>query len=160
MMKTLPELGVEDFEAFPVWQFESGISEEEPLLRPVSDYPVSELGNRIVGTKVSLQNGDVRWAILGNIVLSSPRATMHVLTLSIESGGSWYYLARYHDVDYAERGPAGLARFLGVPVSDLFPIKYDLSSVALGAPGAVAGVIDASPPETLGQDELVALALE
>jgi len=46
--------------------------------------------------------------------------TEHFLTLSIESGGKWFHLARYHDFNRAEHGPEALAHCLGLRVDGAF----------------------------------------
>ena len=91
-MKTLSEISVSDLEASPVWQFEAGLNDSDPHLTPLTEYPVSDLANRVVGCKVRLRSGKSCWAILGNITLMDPRATKHFLTLSIENSGRWYDL--------------------------------------------------------------------
>ena len=159
-MKPLSQINPEDFEALPVWQFETQMSGDEPCLSPVKAIPVADLRNRIVGVKVSLHNDMPFRAILGNIQLLNARATQHFLTLSIEKGGKWFDLARYHDVDYSRRGPAELARFLGLPIKEVFPIRYDVSRIAEGHPDVVAGKIHAEPKEVLPESELIELALE
>jgi hypothetical protein len=56
-------------------------------MQPIAQLPVTHLRNRIIGTKITLHNGNVRWAILGNIELGSRRSTEQFLTLSVERGG-------------------------------------------------------------------------
>jgi hypothetical protein len=158
--KPLSQLHVEGLQLFPVWQFEHGTGDDEPYLSPVSAIPVADLSNRIVGTQVTLRNGELCWAILGNVCLSLKRATEQFLTLSIERRGKWFDLARYHDADYPRRGPAQLASFLGMTVEDVFPITYDISQLASGIPEVTRGKIHAVPTETLGESELIELALE
>jgi hypothetical protein len=159
-MKPLSQLKVEDFEAFPVWQFETETSFDEPYLSPVTALPVSDLRNRIVGAKVRLHNGIDYWAILGNIHPSHASATQQFLTLSIEKSSKWFDLARYHDVDYSRRGPADLAAFLDLPISEVFPITYNISHAAVGIPEVMAGEITDIPKKILDQTDLIELALE
>jgi hypothetical protein len=45
-------------------------------------------------------------------------------------------------------------------VSDVFPIKYDLSQVAIGDPDVVRGAVLAEPSERLSRSELIALAVD
>jgi hypothetical protein len=92
-------------------------------VRSVTVLPVSKVTGKIVGTPVLLASGREVWALIGNVDSTNPRLTEHFLTLSIEREGKWFHLARYHDCDYAERGPDALAQFLGVPVTDIFPIS-------------------------------------
>jgi hypothetical protein len=162
-MKTVMNLSVDDFRSWPVWGFEpetvDGDSYLEPSLAPVTDYPISDLRNRLVGCRIQLRNGKLCGAILGNVTLHDPHATAHFLTLSVEYNGQWYDLARYHDVNYEERGPAGLARFLGLPISEVFPMTYDISAIATGSSEVTTGSVNASPTEILSDDELIDLAL-
>lgn len=72
----------------------------------------------------------------------------------------WFELARYHDADFERRSPAELAKFIGLPVSDIFPIKYDISDVAVGDPAVLKGTVRAEPEERLTQDQIIDLALE
>jgi hypothetical protein len=80
--------------------------------------------------------------------------------VKIEHRGEWFELARYFDSDYARRSPDRLAAFLGLRVTEVFPIAYDISNVARGDPAVVKGVIQAEPEERLSPEELVQLALE
>jgi hypothetical protein len=68
-------------------------------------------------------------------------------------------LARYHDFDYSERGPRALAEFLGLDLSQVFPITYDLREYAVGDPLALAGTIVANPVDQLSRSEIIALAI-
>lgn len=158
-MKTLSSLTTGDFAEFPVWEYVSG-PDDAVCVESVEHLPLTDLRNRIVGTRVVLHNGDVCWAILGNIDLRNKRSTDHFLTLSVERHGSWFDLARYHDVDYARRGPHQLAQFLGLPTTSVFPIQYDLSDVVSADPVVAKGSIPLEPQEKLPQDQLIHLALE
>jgi hypothetical protein len=86
-------------------------------------------------------------AIIGNIDLADPRLSKHFLTISIEQGGRWFHLARYHDHDYGERGPEQLASFLGLQVEAVFPIAYNVTSTVRGQRAAARGEILAEPDE-------------
>ncbi len=158
-MKNLSDLTTDDLAEIPVWEYVSG-QDESVYVEPVEHLPVRDLRNRIVGTRVVLHNGDMCWAILGNIDLYNKQSTEHFLTLSLEKGARWFDLARYHDVDYARRGPEQLAQFLALPVPSIFPIEYDLSDVVSAIPGIVKGTIPVEPHEKLPQEKLIQLALE
>jgi hypothetical protein len=125
-IKPVELLTVDDFEAHPVWEYLNDDEIGETMTRPVEKLPVETLENRLVGTQVRLANGLDVWGLLGNFDVKHPRATQHILTLSIERGGKWFYLARYHDFDFASQGPEALARFLGLDVDDVFPITVDV----------------------------------
>jgi len=103
-----------DFKAHPVWEFLNDDEIGETMARPVEKIPVETLDNRIIGTPVRLANGLEVWGLFGNFDVKDPRATQHILALSIERSGEWFHLARYHDFDFTGRGPEALARFLGL----------------------------------------------
>ncbi len=160
--KSVDSLRVADFEAHPVWEFaldeEEGCDETE--VRPLKRFPVKTLGNRIVGARVQLANGGKVWASMGNIDVASRRKTELFLSVSIFRGDRRFHLARYFDVDYAKRGPAGLARFLRLAVDDVFPIAYDLRAYAVGRPSVLAGKILEEPRERLSKAQIMALILD
>ncbi len=155
-------LTVADIREAPVWEFAlcEELYPDETYVTPVRALPVLDLGRRVVGTQVLLRNGKCCWAILGGIDLSSLRRTQQCRGLSLSCEGKWFHLARYHDADYSEHGPDQLAKFLGLTRSEVFPISYDISSVAKGEPAVVRGQIPAEPEEKLSDDELIQLALE
>jgi hypothetical protein len=163
-MKDISDLTVADLAIHPVWEFvchrSSGAEEEDTLMAPVEAIPVETLNNRIVGTRLVLHNGTTCWAILGNIHLKNKLSTQHFMTVSIESNGQWFDLARYHDVDFHRRGPQQLAAFLKLRESDVFPIKYDISAIAEGPPDITTGEILPTVREVLSPEALIELALE
>src|SRR5947199_6129775 len=112
-IKLVESLTVADFKAHPVWEYLNDDEIGETMVRPVEKLPVESLDNIELGTQVRLANGSKVWAIVGNFDVTNPRATGHFLFLSIERGGKWFHLARYHDVDFASGSPEALARFLG-----------------------------------------------
>jgi hypothetical protein len=72
---------------------------------------------------------------------------------------SAFHPARYFDIDRDRSGPGQLAGLLSLPVADVFPIRYDLSGVAVGHPEVVRGSIDAEPSVRLTHSERMALIL-
>lgn len=156
-MKPVEKLTVSDLSNHPVWEY---IAAGETAVRPVGNLPVDSLRARVVGTMVQLANGSRVWAIVSGISLRDPRSTKHFLTLSVEDQGAWFHLARYHDVDYDQRGPKRLAEFLGLPMSSVFPIEYDLTDIVSADAVLVKGAIPREPEERLSEDELIQLALE
>jgi hypothetical protein len=150
-----------DLARFPVWEFVDDDSQpDETYVSPVTELPVDSLASRIATTQVTLHNGRRFWATLGNVDLNAPRSTRHFLTLSLYIDDAWFHLARYHDVDVEERGPAALARRLGMELSDVFPIRYDLSQIAIGDLDVVRGAVLAEPSERLSRAERIALAVD
>ena len=159
MQKPVNQLTVEDLSRCPVWDyFEDGAG--KVIASPVAEIPVDSLQSRLVGCKVSLNNGLEAWAQLSNVDLKSDKGTSQFLLLSIQRAGRWFCLARYFDVDYARRGPTALAQFLGLSVHEVFPVSYDIGRFVVGARISTAGQIPQESPLRLSQAELVALALE
>ena len=110
-----------------------------------------------IGTQVRLANGSHVRATIGNVDVAHPRATQHFLFLSIERGGEWFHLARYFDFDFTTHGPEALARFLGLPVDDVFPISVDIRRYVRGNPATLALTVPKQPRERLTREELHAL---
>ena len=152
-------LTVTDVAASPVWEFANIDDVGETLVVPVSNLPARDLLGMLIGTQVRLANGTRVWAILGNVDSNDPRTTEHLLTLSIEHRGKWFHLARYHDADYAERGPGALASLLDMQLEDVFPISFDLRKYSRGDPSALMGAIQQEPRERLSRPEIRALAI-
>jgi hypothetical protein len=160
--KPVSKLEVQDLQRFPVWEYllSEGEGQDETVVVPVGALPVGDLTNRLVGTEVRLNNGRYCWALLENVDLRSARATRHFLSVSLAREGQWFSLARYHDVDYEQRGPQELAGFLDLSRGDVFPISYDISAFSEGDPDVVQGQIPDHPEEKLSEDELIELALD
>lgn len=157
----LPEqVTVDNLQDYPVWEYVNDDAvAPDTAVRPVRQLPVDDLDGRLVGTKVVFKNGSEHWAILDNISLDNARSTKHFLGVYIEKDGAWFALARYHDVDFESRSPSQLAKFIGLPVSDVFPIKYDISAVAIGDPAILRGTVSEEPEERLTQRQIIDLAL-
>ncbi len=160
LSKPVEELQISDLNQYAVWEYiTEEIASDETWVQPVTDYPITSLSNRIVGTKVRLKNCVEYWAILSNISLNDPKSTEHFLTLWIERETKWFEMARYFDVDYHKRGPVQLADFLGITVDDIFPIAYDISSVAVGRKEVICGTIPLEPKDKLTYEELIEISL-
>jgi hypothetical protein len=161
--KPVDELLSEDFDTFPIWEFatdeEDVPGRGETWVRPVKTTRFPDSSGKLIGTHVTLANGTRVRAMLGNVDLRNARATQHFLTLSIESAGVWFHLSRYHDFDYGTRGPDALAAFLGLNLSEVFPIAYDLREFAKDSPASASGSVVAEPRERLSRAELIALAI-
>ena|ERR1700722_18192250 len=158
-VKPVESLSVADLKAAPVWQYANRDGAGEMVVRAVKKIPVNDLTGRLIGTQVQLANGTQAWALIGNLDSRNPRLTEHFLTLSIEHAGRWFSLARYHDFDYADRGPEALSRFLGMTVDEIFPISFDVQRYAEGDPEALKGSIRKEPREKLSRAEIIAMAV-
>ena len=164
MAKPVDQLTPEDLEAYPVWEYDLGAEDapgrDETWVRPVAERPVADLSNRVIGATVMLNSGVRLAACLSNIALGNEKATREFLFMSVWHEGAWIDLARYFDVDYAQRGPAAFCRALGLPVDDVFPIRYDISAHAHGFESVVRGMIEAEPKQRLSEEERMARIFE
>lgn len=152
-------LDVSDFQSHPVWEFINDDSVGERAVRPVHVVPTDSLAGKVVGIQVRLASGKRVWAAVANADSNDAQWNDHFLTLSLHRSRHWFGLARYHDFDYAERGPDALARFLEMDERDIFPIAYDLSPYAAGEREALVGLVLKEPSTRLTRGELVAMAV-
>ena len=156
---SVESLTVADVASSPVWKYTNSDGKGELVVRAETKLPVKNLTGRLVGTQVRLANGMHTWALIGNVDANNPRLTEHFLTVSIERAGKWFALARYHDYDYADRGPDALSQFLGMPIDDIFPIVFDVRKYSLGNPAALTGSIGKAPREVLSRADIIAMAV-
>lgn len=90
---------------------------------------------------VNLSNG-----VLSNIDLYDHTKTEHFVALTLyRIDGQKFHLARYHDISADTYGPVPCAAFFGLDVADIFPISYDIESVAIGIPCSIRRKIPAEP---------------
>jgi hypothetical protein len=157
--KPAEELTVDDVKAAPVWEFINDDSIGETMVRPVTKLPVDNLYGMLVGTQVRLANGSRVWTIIGNVDSHNPRWTEHFITLSLDHAGRWFFLERYFDFNYPKGGPEALARVLGLPVDEVFPIFFDLRPYSMGDPAALKGSVLKEPRERLSREERRALVV-
>lgn len=152
-------LDVSDFQSHPVWAFVNDDGVGARAVRPVTVVPTDDLAGKVVGTQVQLSSGKRIWATVANADSKDAQWNDHFLTLSLYRSGQWFGLARYHDFDYAERGPDALARFLEMDERDIFPIAYDLSPYVMGERPALVGLVLKEPSTRFSRGELVAMAV-
>ena len=159
--KPLRNVPVEELLRFGVWEFVSeSPHRDETWVQPVQNLPVSSLAGRVAALNVRLGDATYRPAILGNIDTKNPAHTQHFRTLTlINDTDRWFDLARYHDFDYESRGPRALAEFLGLRISAVFPITYDLAGLVVGTAASLAGQIPAEPVVRLSRAELIKMAV-
>jgi len=160
-MQPIDSVSYDAFKKGGVWEFlPESQDRDETWIRPVPRVPVKDLSGRLVATEVVLANGRKELALLGNVDLENPKQNEHFLTISIVyPSGSRFHLARYHDPTYKKEGPGGLAKFLGLKTDEVFPIHYDISSMARGLSVCVSGTIRQKPRAQLSRAELIALAV-
>jgi hypothetical protein len=164
MPKPVNQLTPEDLKMFPVWEYdldgEALEGRDETWVRPVELFPVTDLSNRVIGVSVTLHNGSRSVACLGNVALGCEVATREFLTLSLWHRSRWINLARYFDVDYAQRGPQALSQCIGLPVAEVFPILYDISEHARGVDAVLRSRIEAEPTQRLSEGERMSLIFQ
>jgi hypothetical protein len=147
--------------ACPVWEFlPEAEDRDETWIKPVLQLPVQSLGARLVASFVRLASGQEALALIGNIELDDPRQNDHFLSLSlIRPNGERFHLARYHDFNFEVQGPNGLAAFLGLTLSEVFPIHYDVSALVAGERSGSRGEVPLEPAVRLSSAELMQLAV-
>ena len=162
IVKRLPaeNLTPEDFREHPVWTFNNNDQRGETEVSPVKKLPVKNLDSCLIGTQVVLANGQAVDVLIGNVESHHARKTKHFLGLTVFKDGKKFHLARYQDPDYSRNGPDALAQFLSLPVTEVFPISYDLTALSKGIPAALKGTIEQFPSEVLTQEEILDLIFE
>ena len=159
-MKDSSQLTFADLREHPVWRFTGSDEPTETGVRPMRKLPVKSLAGSLVGCEVQLAGGKKILALLGNLDVEKAHLTEHFLTLSVyRDDGAIFHLARYHDPDSCERGPDALAAFLGMRKEEIFPIAWDVRHLVAGGPGALSGLIEATPKERLTRAQIIALAV-
>ncbi len=162
-MKPFAALTPDDIRNHPVWEFCNDVESkfgDETLVRPVSDIPVSDLGNRVVGTTLQFANGDSVDGVLSNIDLDDHTQTEHFVALTLyRCDGKLFHLARYHDFNIDTHGPNECAAFFSLDITDVFPITYDIGSVTIGVSASIRREIHAQPKRRLDDDELMRMAV-
>jgi hypothetical protein len=142
-----------------VWEYADGTDADSTWVRAVKSVPVESLIGKVVGQRVRLANGELMWALIGNLDAHDSGLNEHFVTLSIESGGKWFHLARYHDHDSARRGPEALSHFLSLKVDDVFPIYFDVREYVKGSGEALTGTVERVPRNRLSRADLIALSV-
>ncbi len=139
-LKRVDQLTIANFRRYPVWTYVPETrTRDETWMKPVRKIPVDDLDGKIVGSQVRLSCGRQVWAMIGNVDVRDANANEHLIGLSVRIGRTWFHLARYHDIDYENRSPSALAKTLSLPVSQVFPITYDLRPFARGDERALQG---------------------
>lgn len=153
------KLTEELFKKHPVWEFCNDDKAGETLVRPVKKLPIASADNSLIGCELQLADGSPVFGFLGNLSLKKKDQNQHFLTLSVFVKGSIEHLARYHDHDFANRGPSWLAKKLRKKEDEVFPISYDLSTLATGDGNCVRGFIPREPKTKLSRTEIIQLAV-
>lgn len=128
-------------------------------LKELRDFPLEHLVGRLLIAEVELANKSKRWALLSNVDSDYKSLNDLFLSISFQEEDCWFHLARYFDPDFTWRGPTHLAEFLRLKVMDIFPIKFDISGLAIGKRQALKGNIPLTPRKKLSRKEVLALAV-
>lgn len=145
------------FQKCPVWTFLNNDARGETMVKPLSKLPVCDLDGCLIGTQVTLANGQKVDALIGNVKSSDARRTDLAITAALFRGTQKFDLARRFDSDYDRRGPDALSRFLNLPINEVFPISYDLTAFSEGVVEALKGKIENAPKLVLETEQLLEL---
>ncbi len=155
------KLTADDFKAHPVWRFtgqhEYLGSDGELVVEPVLDLPVQTLEGCFVGTELILANQRRVLGELHGIKLHNLRLTRLVLNFIVHLNNRSFLFRRLAS---KVSGPEQLSSFLDLPLSEIFPIRYDITEYAVGDPGVVRGEIQLEVLELLSRADLNKLILE
>ena len=162
--KPVDQLRPADLAKHPVWEYandEEGVEgQDETWVRPVTQLPISDASNHVIGTTVRFAGGREVVATLGNLDAARPEKTRQFLVLGVfRAGDEPFLLARYFDAWFDTTGPGALAKFMGLPVEEIFPIAYDVSSLVSGDPRCTRGLITLEPEVRLSGKELMKLVI-
>lgn len=127
------------------------------MVKPLSKLPVRDLDGCLIGTQVTLANGQKVDALIGNIKSRDAKRTQLAITVALFKGAQKFDLDRRFDPDYSRCGPAALSRFLNLTVNEVFPISYDLTEFSEGTIEALKGKIENAPKLVLEPEQLLEL---
>ena len=150
--KEVHELTPEDFQEHPVWEYVfdmDGLPDAdedmitETTVSPATQLPVPDTGNCIVGVKLKLNNGVMKWAILGGILPDKIHGKCGTAVVAIfeEKRREWLsFGSETCSRVTAER----LSAELGLPEEEIFPISYDIRGLVAYPEELLFGSIDRS----------------
>ena len=65
--KPIERVQIADLETNPVWKYTENEKSGDTVVCPVKQVPVKSLTGKVVATQVSLANGSLVWALIGNV---------------------------------------------------------------------------------------------
>ena len=141
----------------PVWEFlnDDEHSAGDTAMRPVKKIPVDRFDGRLFGTTVVLADGSRLPAAISDLAFGPKKYRHHFRSLTLFAKGRRFHLAKYFQLWYDAEGPDALAAFLKKKREEVFPICYDLSSLAVGPADVVRGTFEAEIPDPIPQDQLM-----
>lgn len=156
--KPMDKISIDELRKYGVWEYDLdernySSDQDETWVYAVQKLPVDTLENRIVAVDVTLANGRIITATLENIIVNDPVATKEFLAATFWINEKWVFLLRYFDVAYSIFGPKALCKELGMSIDEVFPIKYDITNLAIGAKDALKNVITSEPERILTDKE-------
>jgi hypothetical protein len=138
-MKAVTEISTTDLAEHPIWEYCDSTNEDGYALVPLTDLPVDSLDQRIVGTRVTLGNGTMLWAVLSGGDLSLPTFVeedsgliLYVDDERVSLGSAW-------ERELPGYGAGDLCRKLGLTMEEVFPITFDVSHLVTGDRPALRG---------------------
>jgi hypothetical protein len=158
-VRTPSKIGPKLFAKYPVWEFVN--DDEHPAgdtaMRPVEKLPVDGFDGRLFGTRVTLADGSRLPSAISNLGFGPKKYRHHFRSLTLFARGRRFHLANYFQLWYDTEGPDALAAFLKKERDDVFPIEYDLSTLAVGPADIVRGVFRAEVSDPIPQAQLMKL---
>jgi hypothetical protein len=160
--KSISDITISDIKKYPVWEYISDEANypDESWIKPVKKYPVETLENRIIGLQVTIANGQKLWAIIENIDFSNDEITKHCISLDLFYNDDWIPLARYYDINYNKYGPQQLADTIGLPIDEVFPIRYELPTSVCKVNHYNNGIIKKTPDVILSNDMIIDMIIK
>ena len=157
MKKTASKLQLEDFAESPVWEFTGDEIDNDFVVSPVYENPVSNMYGRFVGVRVFLANGAQCSCIvsaLGNLAKNDVLSNALFVLIIGEDRVPVY---SYNHPLSQTFGPNNLAEKLGLDSDKVFPFRFDLSrSLNCNNPKLVG---DWDGREVFDPDEMLVRAL-
>ena len=155
--KLAPDLTVDDFKKYPIWEYTNADEDwaDETVVTPVTSYPTIDFSGCVIGLEFTLNNGVRVWGTICNLDQRSVAQSQLFRNINIYKDKEVFHLARYFDAGTDRFGPAKLAEFLGLSISDVFPIHYDLTDIATGNYSTLVGDYPAEPKKRLTKSEIM-----
>ena len=145
-------VSIADFENHPVW-----IERDLGKYTPLEDLPANDLESCFVACNLLLANNDEIRGVLSGIYLNNPELTRITIGLIIIKNGQMFGYRK----DLLEPYKSEMvSEFLSLSMSSIFPIRYDLSELAIGHPEVIRGTIDASYPEEMDRAARIKFIME
>ena len=157
-VKRVWDISVDDLSKYPVWNQLDFDEQGEMLVSPEIALPTILSWRMLVAIQVELASSEKIWALMGNISPAGEDAFENLIKISFRLGEKWFHLARHFDPEYPRLGPEALARAVGLSLSDVFPIRYDIRPYFIDAPHYFSGALQIHPRTKLTREQMRQLA--